>query len=1567
MAALPAANGQVTLSAFVTVLATADSRAETEVAAALASHLRELLPAPLLPSSITKLETLPLTANGKVDRSALAKLRSPADCTVALGGGAVVPPATPNERRVLQVWSTVLGVAPEQLSVEANFFHLGGDSLNALRLVTEGHRHGLPLTVRQIFEQPTVRALAALLPDAVALQAGMKPGAALHGAETLFKVRRSGEAGVGTPFPLIGITRAYYVGLYLSPFSEGLNPQIYFEWEWKERCDVPRLQAALNAMVARHPVWRAVVTDDGMMRVLRDVPRYTIDVEVQPEAATEEYLLATRAQMMDHGPRPEAWPLFECRVSHLGGAKSRVHFCINLFIMDGVSDLTMRREISALYKDLRTPLPTPRLTYQDYCVSLCGADGKPGLAASAEYQKAKAYWIERIPRLPPPPELPVLPAEGDAAPTGQFDHIGAVLSVETLRAFKARCAAHAVTPTSVLLCVYALTLARHAASRHLLLNILHCLRHPVDDEVTQVIGNHSSSFLLDADMRPRLAVVEHVRRITSELTADLEHAAISGVEVMEEVNKARRTSGGAVAPFVFVSAMGLEHAVKEWRDLAFTETYVHEATPGTWMVNAVKEYPDGRLMWGMDVMRGVFPPGVVDSILKMYGDLLHALCTDDAAWDKRPDELLPAAPAAEPVAPPCPLERRLMHEPFLERFVEAPDAPAVVWGWGGGDQGASQQLSYAGLEAASRAVWGRLAGAVGVARGDGGGGKERGSGPPVVAVVAEKSWEQLAGVLGALRAGGAYLPINAKQLPRQRIQQLLGLSDACAVVADASTLASCGWLRDWGLPVVDVGACVAASGGGGGGVGGEGASSSPPVSPRDLAYLIYTSGSTGVPKGVCCHHEGAMNTIAYLNERYGVGRGDRVLGLSSLSFDLSVYDVFGLLASGGAVVVPPAEALSPPDPAAWLRLVVAHDVTVWNTVPAFMELLVAHAEHARERLPSSLRLVWLSGDWIPLSLPGRIRALSDCAGIQIVSMGGATEAAIWSNIYEVGEALPSGWKSIPYGRPLRNQTMYVLDEQFEHCEAWVTGSIHIGGAGVAHGYYKDAARSSAQFVSHPRTGEALFRTGDLGRLRPDGELEILGREDSQVKVNGFRVELGELEEVLTASPQVAAAAARLYQGQLAAYVVLAPEAAGNEDVGELQRMCAASLPSYMVPRYLSVVGALPLNGNGKVDRRALPAPVQAEAARSAGSGAGAVPPSTPQEEAVRDAMARVLKLPTSSVCCASSDFFALGGDSLSALRLLMQLRAVSPHLGVQQLFAAPTVRGICEAAAAADATAAAKASSAEAARPRTSTQLRLVCLQKGAPSSSPPTALVLVHAAGASALSYMPLVRRLPAEQPVYAVDDEALTGGAPFTLPSIEEAAAQSAALLRASLGGGEGAPRRVVLAGWSYGGVVALQLAAALAEEGGGLEASGVLMYDAPLGQSEGKGFHRQAAAESEGGAGEMADKLRQLLSPSKQGAAATASEEEDDKALAQLAARHFAACNALLDAHVPGARGGPLRCPVVDVRPRVSECKFLASLDHLSEAAVTERVMAGDHWTMLFGDNAPEAAGLLAELLD
>ncbi|MEW2549858.1 AMP-binding protein [Streptomyces sp. NPDC047002] len=254
--------------------------------------------------------------------------------------------------------------------------------------------------------------------------------------------------------------------------------------------------------------------------------------------------------------------------------------------------------------------------------------------------------------------------------------------------------------------------------------------------------------------------------------------------------------------------------------------------------------------------------------------------------------------------------------------------------------------------------------------------------------------------------------------------------------------------------------------------------------------MIFTSGSTGAPKGVAVPHQAAPNTCTDVCYRFGIGADDAVLGLSSLSFDLSVFDVFGVLGAGGRLVLPRPGAQR--DPEHWLELAAEHGVTVWNSVPAVAEMVVSHlgADGRQGAALPGVRVALWSGDWIPVGLPDRWRAWSP--GCRLISLGGATGAAIWSIAHEIGEVDPE-WDSIPYGRLLTNQRFHVLDDRLEHCPVWVAGELYIGGLGLAEGYWRDHVRTAERFITHPVSGERLYRTGDLGRWRPDGTIEFLGR------------------------------------------------------------------------------------------------------------------------------------------------------------------------------------------------------------------------------------------------------------------------------------------------------------------------------------------------------------------------------------------------------------------------------------------------------------------------------------------
>eukprot|EP01038_Epipyxis_sp_PR26KG_P005861 gene5861-8085_t len=572
----------------------------------------------------------------------------------------------------------------------------------------------------------------------------------------------------------------------------------------------------------------------------------------------------------------------------------------------------------------------------------------------------------------------------------------------------------------------------------------------------------------------------------------------------------------------------------------------------------------------------------------------------------------------------------------------------------------------------------------------------------VIVVIMEKGWQQVVAVLSILRLQCAYLPIDAKLWSEARIRQVLQLSNAVAIMSQSHLLSSSSWswLKELGIPVVDVDfICGDMLLGKTDAINRDNItsqlSSIPQSSPDDLAYLIYTSGSTGVPKGVCCHHVGAINTLCDLNDYFSITKVDRVLALSSLSFDLSVYDIFGMLNVMGTIVIPDSSCVSPPNPSEWYDLVVSEGITIWNTVPAFMELLVGHVEFMDIEFPASIRIIFMSGDWIPITLAGRIRSLRGVnPDLRIISMGGATEASIWSNMYEIGvdgSGIPEGWSSVPYGRPLRNQSMLILNDRMEHCDVWVTGSIYIGGAGVAHGYYKDPIRSSAQFINHPVTGERLFRTGDLGRIRPEGLIEILGREDAQVKVNGFRIELGEIERVLTQDSRVSSATLTVHNNSLCAYLVMKEpslelsvdsESVGSRDyfVGsdngdeytsvfeDLKQSCKSQLTDYMIPKHFIRLDKIPLSPNGKVAKDKLPITFE-----TMESDIDYDSPTSESEKILVQIWSSVLGLSENSMGV-TTNFFSIGGDSLRSIRIAAEAKKVGLIISVTQIFDYPTIK-----------------------------------------------------------------------------------------------------------------------------------------------------------------------------------------------------------------------------------------------------------------------------------------------------
>jgi amino acid adenylation domain-containing protein len=670
------------------------------------------------------------------------------------------------------------------------------------------------------------------------------------------------------------------------------------------------------------------------------------------------------------------------------------------------------------------------------------------------------------------------------------------------------------------------------------------------------------------------------------------------------------------------------------------------STPQVALDHQVQEDGD-RLLLSWDSVDALFPDGMLDDMFDAYRRLLALLADDAWSWADPMPSLVPTRHVRlidQVNETAAPLEPATLHGLFLRQAAARPQQPAVV--------ASGVTLTYADVERRSRSVadW--------IRRQDPGRDE-------LVAIVMEKGWEQVVGALGVLRAGSAYLPIDPA-LPAERRLHLLERGRTRVVLTQSRVDQALNWPAHVRRCCVDERDPE------------DGDTADDRAEWSRLAYVIFTSGSTGQPKGVMIDHRGAVNTIVDLNARFDIGASDRVLGLSSLGFDLSVYDVFGTLGAGGTLVLP--RPGSERDPEHWADLVRTHGVTLWNSVPALFEMLVDHLAGRPGAPLATLRLVWMSGDWIPVALPDRARAIEP--RMEIISMGGATEGSIWSIFHRIGEVDQSR-VSIPYGRPLLNQQFHVFDHNLRPRAVGVPGDLYIGGIGVALGYWRDSEKTTASFVSHPANGERLYRTGDVGRWMPDGNIEFLGREDGQVKIGGMRIELGEIETALGAHPGVrqCTVVARHLTGdapgdasaaskrRLVAFVV--PSDGGREIAeSSLRAWLEQKLPSGMIPTRFVTLTSLPLSSNGKVDVKALPVPLV-----TSGPGARSL---SNDEAAVRAMWAEALAVPA-EMLGPDDNFFDVGGTSLGVVRLA---RAISDKTGqdisILTLFEHSTISGMAQ-------------------------------------------------------------------------------------------------------------------------------------------------------------------------------------------------------------------------------------------------------------------------------------------------
>ncbi|HEX8275245.1 MAG TPA: non-ribosomal peptide synthase/polyketide synthase [Longimicrobiaceae bacterium] len=1263
-------------------------------AEALRAHLRRTLPEHMVPAALAVLDALPLTPGGKLDRRALP---APAGAD----GAAYVAPRTPAEARLADVFAEVLGV--ERVGVDDDFFALGGHSLLATRVTSRvAHAFGVELPVRALFEEPTVAGLAARLPavpdaeaqppaEAAPPEAGSaRPEAEPSAPEREPAVpasepappaaappeltperrlllqrilqaraeerRRSDEirrAPRDRPLPLSFAQQRLW---FIDQLQPG-NPAYHIPAPLALRgaLDVRALRRALAGIVRRHEALRTVFreTDGAPEQVVLPagpVPLPVVDLAGIAEEARER---ETGRLSQEHAARPfdlRRGPLFRGALVRRGAAEWALLIAMHHIVSDGWSIGVLVGDFSPLYdafrRGLPSPLPEPRVQYADF------AAWQREWLAGGRMQEQLAYWRRRLAGAPPTLDLPT-DHPRPAVPGLRGRSHRWELSPAASRAVGELCRREGITPYMAFLAAWQLLLARWAGTEDVSVGTGIAGRNRL--ELEGLVGFFVNTLVLRTELAGRPSVRETLRRVREATLDAFANQDVPFERLVEELAPERSLQHAPLVQAMF-TFQNNDLGRMDAGELEL-EALDHRAEAAKFDLSLLAwedEQGGEHLFRGSIVYRtDLFEPATPERMERHLAALLLGLAGDpERAVAELP--LMDARERAAVLAASAgPVRERardlLVHDLFRRQAARTPDAPALSWDGG--------EATYAELDARTD----RLAAAL----------ARRGVAPGTrVAVFQERGPEWIESMLAVLKAGAVYVPLDPA-LPAERTRWMLEDSGAALVLTSAALR---GRLPAFAGEVVALDTphppAPSPTRGEGEHDGAEdrsavaGCSLFPVPCSLSLAYVVYTSGSTGRPKGALVGHGGAAGYLEFLAEEYGLGPGDAVLQVATPTFDASIRETLGALTTGARLVLSPPGELA--EPRRLLERVRERGVTaVMAIVPSVLRPVLAEARPGEARL----RLLLVSGEPLPVADARRAREVFG-AELRVVNQWGATECTMSSTLHTVAddEEAPIA----PVGVPIPNTRVYVLDGELEPTPFGVPGEAYIATPGLAHGYGGRPELTAERFVPDPfaaEPGARMYRVGDRLRRRPDGVLEFLGRVDGQVKVQGVRVEPGEVEAALREHPAVesaAVAAREVRPGEARLVACVVGSGGARPTAAELRAYLADRLPPYMVPGGWAMMDALPLLPNGKLDRRALPDPEASARAEYAA-------PATPTEVGLAAIWAEVLGADRVG---AGDDFFALGGHSLLATRMISRVRrAFAVELPLRALFEAPTLAG----------------------------------------------------------------------------------------------------------------------------------------------------------------------------------------------------------------------------------------------------------------------------------------------------
>ncbi|WDZ63753.1 non-ribosomal peptide synthase/polyketide synthase [Paenibacillus polymyxa] len=1217
--------------------------AEKEISGSMMLNLlNEKLPNYMIPSYFIQLQNMPLTPNGKIDRKALPapedSLQSRAD---------YVAPRTWVEVKLAQIWQDVLGL--EQVGVKENFFEIGGHSLRATTLASKIHKEqNKLLPLRSIFEAPTIEQLAAIIEglDQVAY------------ASIPVTEERSF-------YPLSSAQKRLYVLHQFDPNDVNYNmPSVL---QMSGPLNVKQVEDAFRQLITRHATLRTrfELVDNEPMQWVEDTVSFEVEyTKVQAESATTDTDQDTATdttvsqdaqELVRQFVRPfdlKAVPLLRVGLVDLGvqGVEQESQHLLMLdmhhIVSDGVSMEVLTDEFVRLYGGEEL-LPL-RIQYKDYAV------WQQSEAHQEWMQRQKAYWLGTfrggVPALDLSTDFARPAVQSTAGDTIEFG-----LEREVSERLKELAAQTGATLYMVLLAAYTTLLHKYTGQEDIVVGTPIAGRPHA--ELESLVGVFINTLAIRNYPSGDKTFLDYLQEVKEHALSAYEHQDYPFEELVEKLNLTRDTSRNALFDTMF-ELKTLEQQEFQLEGLTLHSYPLENNTAKFDLTLDAVEQPDG-IVCSLEYSTALYKPETITRLAQHFTELVRAI----TLHPQQPLAALEMVPAEEKaqiihgfgnvgVSDVAAVEAEAFFHTFVEEQAQlVPDHVAVVY--------EDQQLTYRKLNERANQLARRL-------RNEGIGRES------IVGILSERSVDMLVGVFAVWKAGGAYVPLDA-DYPSERIRFMLedssarvlltqtGLQERAQVWLEESKVSSeqVSGLRLQTMLALDDESLYT----------GDTADVEHINEPQDLAYVIYTSGTTGRPKGVMIEHHSLVNTAAAYRRDYRLSEFPvRLLQLASFSFDVFVGDIARTLYNGGTMVIcPKDDRIDFSRLYGWIR---DYQITVFESTPA---LIVPFMQHVHEQGldMSSLELLITSSDSCSVT---DYRVLQERFGadIRIMNSYGVTEAAIDSSFYDEDlSKLPSSG-NVPIGQAWLNARFYIVDSQLNPVPIGVLGELCIGGAGIARGYLNRADLTAEKFIANPYVpGERLYRTGDLARWMPDGNVDFIGRMDDQVKIRGFRIELGEVEAQLLIVEGIQKAIVTAWENEdgdkdLCAYVV-ASEAL---NLPGLRNMLQPKLPGYMIPTYVVQLDQFPLTPNGKIDRKALPAPdgdIQ--------TGVEYAAPRTDMERHMVDIWKQNLGV---SIVGIDDNYFDLGGHSLKAIQLVSQAQAVGIEIGINQVFQYQTIRQMSE-------------------------------------------------------------------------------------------------------------------------------------------------------------------------------------------------------------------------------------------------------------------------------------------------